>query len=93
MKPIWIPAAILAATIVFVGCKNRKEEPVPAPNAAWATAASKSPADDASNKAVDTRSQHDAGARHGANGISWFQGTLEEGFSTTSLRCPWMFRH
>jgi len=81
MKPIWIAAAVLAGTIAFVGCKNRKEEPVPPPNAAWA-AAVKPPA----------RGQHDTLAHRGAAGISWFQGTLEEAFSTTCHKCIVMFR-
>jgi hypothetical protein len=82
MKPIWIAAAILAGAIAFVGCKNRKEEPVPVPNAAWTAAAVPSP----------PAGRHDTVAHHGANGISWFQGTLEEAFSTTCHKCIVMFR-
>jgi hypothetical protein len=93
MKPIWIAAAVLAGTIAFVGCKNRKEEPVPPPNAAW-TAVAESPAANTSHKGLESTSRHDAGVRHGgANGISWFQGTLEEAFSTTCHKCAAMFRH
>jgi hypothetical protein len=85
MKPIWIAAAVLAGTLAFVGCKNRKEEPVPAPNAAW-TVGVQSPA--------AHTSRHEASSvRHGgASGISWFQGTLEEAFSTTCHKCAAMFR-
>jgi hypothetical protein len=82
MKPIWIAAAVLAGAIAFVGCKNRKEEPVPAPNAAWTAAAVPSPA----------AGRHDTVVHHGASGISWFQGTLEEAFSTTCHKCIAMFR-
>jgi hypothetical protein len=82
MKPIWIAAAVLAGAIAFVGCKNRREEPVPAPNAAWTAAAVPSPA----------AAGHDTVVHHGANGISWFQGTLEEAFSTTCHKCIVMFR-
>jgi hypothetical protein len=82
MKPIWIAAAVLAGAIAFVGCKNRKEEPVPAPNAAWTAVAVQSPAAE----------RHDTVVHHGASGISWFQGTLEEAFSTTCHKCIVMFR-
>jgi hypothetical protein len=84
MKPLWIAAAVLAGTIAFVGCKTRKEEPVPAPNAAW-TLGVQTPAGDTS--------RHEASMRHsGASGISWFQGTLEEAFSTSCHKCAAMFR-
>jgi hypothetical protein len=94
MKPIWIATAVLlAGTITFVGCKNRKEEPVPAPNATWTAAAVESPAADASHKAMESTARHEVGVRHGgASGISWFQGTLEEAFSTTCHKCAAMFR-
>jgi len=84
MKPLWIAAAVLAGTIAFVGCKNRKEEPVPAPNAAW-TIGVQAPA--------ANTSRHEPSVRHsGASGISWFQGTLEEAFSTSCHKCAAMFR-
>jgi hypothetical protein len=93
MKPIWIAAAVLAGTLAFVGCKNRKEEPVPAPNATWTAAAVEAPAADASHKAMESAARHEVGVRHGgASGISWFQGTLEEAFSTTCHKCAAMFR-
>jgi hypothetical protein len=82
MKPIWIAAAVLAGAIAFVGCKNRKEEPVPAPNATWTAVAVPSPA----------AGRHDTVVHHGASGISWFQGTLEEAFSTTCHKCIVMLR-
>jgi hypothetical protein len=92
MKPIWIAATVLAGTLAFVGCKNRREEPVPAPNATW-TAAVESPAADTSHKAMESTSRHEVVVRHGgASGISWFQGTLEEAFSTTCHKCAAMFR-
>jgi hypothetical protein len=93
MKPIWIAAAVLAGTLAIVGCKNRKEEPVPAPNATWTAVAVESPAADASHKAMESAARHELGVRHGgASGISWFQGTLEEAFSTTCHKCAAMFR-
>jgi hypothetical protein len=92
MKPIWIAATVLAGTLAFVGCKNRKEEPVPAPNAVWTASAVESPAADA-QKAMESTARHEVGVRHGgASGISWFQGTLEEAFSTTCHKCAAMFR-
>jgi hypothetical protein len=94
MKPMWIATAVLlAGTIAFVGCKNRKEEPVPVPNAIWTAAAVESPAANASQKAMGSTARHEGGVRHGgASGISWFQGTLEEAFSTTCHKCAAMFR-
>jgi hypothetical protein len=94
MKPMWIATAVLlAGTIAFVGCKNRKEEPVPVPNAIWTAAAVESPAANASQKAIGSTARHEGGVRHGgASGISWFQGTLEEAFSTTCHKCAAMFR-
>ena len=92
MKPIWIAAAVLAGTLAFVGCKNRREEPVPAPKATW-TAAVESPTADASHRAMESTTRHEVGVRHGgASGISWFQGTLEEAFSTSCHKCAAMFR-
>jgi hypothetical protein len=94
MKPMWIATAVLlAGTIAFVGCKNRKEEPVPVPNAIWTAAAVESPAANASQKAMGSTARHEGAVRHGgASGISWFQGTLEEAFSTTCHKCAAMFR-
>jgi hypothetical protein len=43
---------------------------------------------------LESTSRHDVSVRHGgASGISWFQGTLEEAFSTTCHKCAAMFRH
>jgi hypothetical protein len=93
MKPIWIAAAVLTGTLAIVGCKNRKEEPVPAPNATWTAAAVEAPSADTSRKAMESAARHEVGVRHGgASGISWFQGTLEEAFSTTCHKCAAMFR-
>jgi hypothetical protein len=93
MKSLHIAAAVLTATIAITGCKNRKEEPVPAPNAAWPTAAAQAaPSANAPGKASSATGRHDANDRHGASGISWFQGTIEEAFSTTCRKCASMFR-
>ncbi len=95
MKPIWIAGAILVGTLAFVGCKNRKEEPVPPPNATLTAAAVESPTANASRRAMESTARHEVTVRHsgGASGISWFQGTLEEAFSTTCHKCAAMFRH
>lgn len=91
MNSLGITTAILAVTIALAGCKNRKEEPIPGPKAAPPAAESvQSPA------AIPSPGQdgaaHPGGSRrHGASGISWFQGTLDEAFSTTCGKCTAMF--
>jgi hypothetical protein len=90
MKPIWIAAIALTVALAVSGCKNRKEEPVPAPNAAaWPTKATlRLPA--LSTRANAPEHLQDTSAAdgdngdphgHGASGISWFQGSFEEAFS------------
>jgi len=90
MKPIWIAAIALTVALTVSGCKNRKEEPVPAPNAAlWPTKAIvRLPALPGWSKAPEhlpdtpTMSGDNASPNgHGASGISWFQGSFEEAFS------------
>ena len=92
MKPIWIAASALTLALTVSGCKNRKEEPIPPPNAAaWpaktairlpvlaprAAAPARSP-----DLTQDTTPDHNRGGMpHGASGISWFQGSFEEAFS------------
>jgi hypothetical protein len=92
MRPIWIATAVFAATIALTSCKNRKEEPVPGPQSGQPPAAaihappeSPTPADIQAPAAA----MHPDGAmpRRGASGISWFQGTIEEAFSTTCGNC------
>jgi hypothetical protein len=94
MKSLGIATAILAAVIALAGCKNRKEEPIPGPKAA------SPPAAESLRPPLNTPSPDPAGAAHpggsrrqGASGISWFQGTLEEAFSTTCGKCTAMFLH
>jgi hypothetical protein len=91
MKSLGIATAILAATIALAGCKNRKEEPIPGPKAAQPAAGSvQSPSAIPSPGQDDTA--HPGGSRrHGASGISWFQGTLDEAFSTSCGKCTAMF--
>jgi hypothetical protein len=93
MKPIWIAAAVLTATLALTGCKNRKEEPIPGPKAEWSTSAAQTPSANARDKASSPTGRHETGDHHGASGISWFQGTLEEAFSTTCHKCTSIFRH
>jgi hypothetical protein len=91
MKRIWIAAAVLTATLAVTGCKHRKEEPIPGPKAGWSTMAQTQLAN-ASARSSRTAARHDARDHHGASGISWFQGTLEEAFSPTCHKCASLFR-
>jgi hypothetical protein len=88
MKPIWIAVTALTVALAVDGCKNRKEEPVPAPNAAgWSKTAIRLPTlptlVPAPGHAQDTSApaDHYRGMPRGADGISWFQGSFEEAFS------------
>ena len=98
MRPLWIAAAALSAIIALTGCKNRKEEPIPGPKAG--SPAIPAPAHMANAPArIPTR--REAGTahpqndpHHGASGISWFQGSVEEAFSVSCPKCTAMlFRH
>ncbi len=99
MKSIGVATAILAATIVLAGCKNRKEEPIPGPKAANPAAQSTltarpGPAASPSAPSPDAAENPGGGARrHGSSGISWFQGAVDEAFSTTCGKCTAMFWH
>jgi hypothetical protein len=96
MKSIGIVAAILATTIALAGCKNRKEEPIPGPKASHPAAESvQAPSAPSPSSRSPDRSAGRGGdaPRHGASGISWFQGTVEEAFSTTCGNCTAMFWH
>jgi len=105
MKSLKSTAATLAAIalvgcIALIGCKNRKEEPIPGPKADSPPAAGSIilPAPSAtppSTPASDSPSHSgSSGARrHGTPGISWFQGTVEEAYSTTCAKCTAMFWH
>jgi hypothetical protein len=89
MRSLGIATAILAATIALAGCKNRKEEPIPGPKAAQPPAGSvQSP----STTPSPDPSTDPGGRRHGTPGISFFQGTSEEAFSTCG-KCTAMFWH
>jgi hypothetical protein len=90
MKPLWIAVAVLTATLALTGCKYRKEEPVPGPKSGWSTA--QPPMANMPSKASRPPGRHEARDHHGASGISWFQGTLEEAFSPTCHKCASLFR-
>jgi hypothetical protein len=89
MKSIGIATAILAATIALASCKNRKEEPIPGPKAAQPAAESvQAPAATPPSAPPQDTEAHPGGARrHGASGISWFQGAVDEAFSTSCGKC------
>jgi hypothetical protein len=95
MKSLGIATAILAATLALASCKNRKEEPIPGPKAAQPTAESvqapsATPPSGPSTDA-DSAGHSDGARRHGASGISWFQGAVDEAFSTSCGKCTAMF--
>jgi len=92
MKSLGIATAILAASIALAGCKNRKEEPIPGPKAAQPPASSvQSPSSTTPSPGPESARDR-GGRRHGAPGISFFQGTVEEAFSTCG-KCTAMFWH
>jgi hypothetical protein len=91
MKSIYVATAVLAATIALTSCKNRRQEPLPGPRAGQPAAAAQAPSATAPAEA-SSRPRPDP-AHHGASGISWFQGTVEEAFSTTSGNCTAMLWH
>jgi hypothetical protein len=47
----------------------------------------------APTKASRATGRHEPRDHHGASGIAWFQGTLEEAFSPTCHKCASLFRH
>jgi hypothetical protein len=93
MKPLWIAVAVLTATLALTGCKNRKEEPVPGPKSEWSAAAQTPLANASSRPSSRATGRHEPRDHHGASGIAWFQGTLEEAFSPTCHKCASLFRH
>jgi hypothetical protein len=82
MRSTGIAATLLLVTLAVAGCKHRKEEPIPGPRAGQ-------PASEAAYPSRRSNGSSSRGApdrprpRHGASGISWFQGGFEEAFS-----CP-----
>jgi hypothetical protein len=91
MRRLGIATVMLATTIALSGCKNRLQEPMPGPRAARPPAeAIQAPAASPGETPPAPAAQPNGGHRHGASGISWFQGTVEEAFSTCS-KCTTMF--
>jgi len=92
MKPLSIAVAVLAIAVALGSCKNRKEEPIPGPKAAGPAIEAIAPGNDRSaGETHGAAARPDSGRRHGASGISWFQGTLDEAFSTSCAKCTAMF--
>jgi hypothetical protein len=97
MKLIWLAVPALAVVLTVCGCKTRTEAPSPPPHAAlWSTKSTlrlpawAAPAALPEQRDDDMSTDHDGGGgmRHGASGISWFQGSFEEAFSTScSCHC------
>lgn len=75
MKALLHMAAVVIAAIALGGCPDKRPEPVPGPQS--------TPAKSPSSGVAHAKS---GAGRHGADEISWFQGTLEEAFSRHG--CP-----
>jgi len=92
MKLIGIAATMLLVTLAVAGCKNRKQEPIPGPRAAQPAAGAPQQTGHPSGAVIDPGTTPPPGARrHGASGISWFQGGVEEAFSCP--KCTVMLWH
>ena len=86
MRALFITAAALGAALALCGCPYKKpQEPVPGPKVSLTPSLS-------SGRAGAGVAAHAGAAEHPAE-IQWFQGTLEEAFSTTCHKCASMFRH
>lgn len=71
MKSFLVTVAVATAALALGGCQDkRRPQPIPGPQSAPAQA---------TVALMDAR-EHES-KRGGASEISWFQGTLEEGFS------------
>ncbi len=97
MKCFYVLAAVVALGLATEGCKKREPKPAPQvvdtalpasaalrkvaamPAARPSGAGAPSPAIPSPSSAPDPRN-----ANHKPNGIAWFQGSLEEGFSRTA---------
>ena len=74
MRSFFITATVATAALALGGCQDkRRPEPVPGPQSAAARVPAAHVAD---GEPADS----------GASEISWFQGTLEEGFSRRPCR-------
>ena len=88
-KSMLVTAAVLTAAIALDGCKHRHDEPVPGPKSP--AAATHAPMTESSPAAAGKAKSSANRGRTGASGISWFQGTVEEAFSTNCAKCTAMF--
>ena len=80
MRSLLITTAAVTVAIMLSGCREKKSQPVPAPQSGLAqrTTAAVSARDEVT---ADGPSRH-----RGMSEIAWFQGTLEEAFSRRSSR-------
>lgn len=81
MRPLLIMAAVAAVATLVGGCRDKKPEPVPGPQSALTQRTT------AAEAARHNTALRDCpGSHQGVSEISWFQGTLEEGFSHRSSK-------
>jgi len=90
MKAPWVVVLICATAVAVQACKAKKREPVPGPQVGSAvvvpregslgTNPHRAPS---ARTTVRSARSTEVGHTHGAGGIAWFQGTVEEAFSVT----------
>ena len=88
MRSRSILIAALTVAIAMSGCKHRQNEPVPGPKSP--AAASQAPVAESPGAASGEAKSSASRGRGGASGISWFQGAVEEAFSTNCAKCTAM---
>lgn len=96
MRALCVVAVACVALVAGQGCKRAKREPVPGPQAvilgvSSATFGITARNSHSRNSPLDADALHsarsaEAAAVHGAGGIAWFQGSVEEAFSRTEAR-------
>jgi len=96
MRALCVVAIACIALVATEGCRRPKREPVPGPTAGI-RGISAATLGITSHKRSGSNSQHDSDTsqgmdsgstsmQHGAVGITWFQGTVEEAFSRAGTR-------
>ena len=82
MRSLLITVMLAVTAIVLAGCRNKKPEPVPAPQSGLVqrTMAAHGGRDTGESNAT-ARAHCPSERRSGTSEISWFQGTVEEAFS------------
>ena len=83
MRWIGIAATLLLVTLAAAGCKYRRQEPIPGPRAPQPATSAPQPSHSSGGATDPGATAPDGPRRHGASGISWFQGGFDEAFS-----CP-----